>query len=65
MPLIRVPTLVIGGKDDHIMVGVERLTDVIADVRMVWTSGNHLTAVADPAFAATLAEFFTAATPLR
>ena len=65
VPLIRVPTLVIGGRDDYIMAGVERLTDVIADVRMVWTNGDHLTAVADPAFAATLAEFFTAAVPRR
>ena len=65
VPLIRVPTLVIGGKDDYIMVGVERLTDVIPGAQMVWTSGDHFTALDDPAFAANLSEFFTAAAPLQ
>lgn len=58
VPHVRVPTLVIGGKDDSIMVGVERLTDVIPDVRLVWTEGDHLTAIREPEFAAALAEFF-------
>ena len=65
VPLIRVPTLVIGGKDDYIMVGVERLTDVIPGAQMVWTSGDHFTALDDPAFAANLSEFFTAVAPLQ
>ncbi len=63
VPLIRVPTLVIGGRDDFIMVGVERLTDVIPGAQMVWTSGDHFTALDDPAFATSLVQFFTVATP--
>lgn len=63
--MIRVPTLVIGGRDDFIMVGVERLTDVIPGAQMVWTSGDHFTALDDPAFAANLSEFFTAVAPLQ
>ena len=35
------------------------MTDVIPDVRMVWTGGDHLGAPFDPAFAAGLVEFFT------
>lgn len=58
VPRISVPTLVIGGRDDDVMVGVERLTGVIPDVRMVWTGGDHLGAPSDPAFAAGLLEFF-------
>lgn len=63
IPRIRIPTLVIGGRDDDVMAGVERLTDVIPDVRMVWTGGDHLGAPSDPAFAAGLLEFFTEASP--
>ena len=62
VPHVRVPTLVIGGKDDFVMVRVERLTDVIPDVRLVWTEGDHLTAVNEPEFAAALAEFFASTT---
>lgn len=58
VPRVRVPTLVIGGRDDWIMVGVERLTDVIPDCRLVWTEGDHLTALNDPEFATELVKFF-------
>jgi pimeloyl-ACP methyl ester carboxylesterase len=62
VPHVRVPTLVIGGKDDSIMVGVERLTDVIPDVSLIWTEGDHLSAISQPEFAAALAEFFASPT---
>ena len=58
VPKLRIPTLVIGGRDDFIMIGVERLTDVIPDNRLVWTEGDHITALNDPKFAQELVAFF-------
>ena len=55
---LRIPTLVIGGRDDFIMIRVERLTDVIPDNRLVWTEGDHLTTLNDPKFAEELVAFF-------
>ena len=58
VPNVHIPTLVIGGRDDPIMVGVERLTDAIPDNRLVWTEGDHFTALDDPKFALELVAFF-------
>ena len=58
IPKLRLPTMVIGGRDDRVMVGLERLTGVIPNAEMVWVNGDHLTAVRDSAFALELVRFF-------
>jgi pimeloyl-ACP methyl ester carboxylesterase len=57
---IRVPTLVICGDKD---VSPHRLAASLADGRAEVVSGDHLTAVADPAFATKIVEFLGADSP--
>jgi pimeloyl-ACP methyl ester carboxylesterase len=56
---IHVPTLVIAGDADPLAVRPERLADAIPGSQLLWVSGNHLSAVADPRFAAAIVDFFS------
>lgn len=55
---VKVPTLVINGDAD---VSPESLADVLPDGRAATVTGDHLTAVDDPAFARTIVEFLVQA----
>jgi pimeloyl-ACP methyl ester carboxylesterase len=55
---ITVPTLVLAGESDQLAAEPERLAAAIAGARLVRVPGDHMTAVADPAFVAALAGFF-------
>ena len=58
LPQITAPTLVIGGRKDPLMKGADTLVAAIVGAKLEWVDGDHLTAVADPQFAAGLAAFF-------
>ncbi|QRP45418.1 alpha/beta fold hydrolase [Amycolatopsis sp. FDAARGOS 1241] len=55
---ITAPTLVLAGERDHLATQPERLAVAIMGARLVRVPGDHMTAVADPAFARALADFF-------
>ncbi|HWD04223.1 MAG TPA: alpha/beta fold hydrolase [Amycolatopsis sp.] len=55
---ITVPTLVLTGERDQLATQPERLAAAIIGARLVRVPGDHMTAVADPAFANALADFF-------
>ncbi|MDT8909807.1 alpha/beta hydrolase [Amycolatopsis sp. PS_44_ISF1] len=55
---VTVPTLVLAGESDRLATEPERLAAAIAGARLVRVPGDHMTAVADPAFVAALAGFF-------
>lgn len=55
---ITVPTLILAGERDQLAAQPERLAIGIAGARLVRVPGDHMTAVADPAFALALADFF-------
>lgn len=57
LPLIRAKTLVIGGKADPLMKGADALVAQIADAKLAWVDGDHLTAVADKRFTEGLVAF--------
>jgi pimeloyl-ACP methyl ester carboxylesterase len=58
---ITVPTLVLVGDRDTLVGPPEPITEVIAGARIVVVSGDHLSAVGDPAFTRTIVEFLTEA----
>ncbi|MFF0147222.1 alpha/beta fold hydrolase [Amycolatopsis sulphurea] len=55
---LSVPTLVLAGESDELAANPERLAATIAGARLVRVPGDHMAAVADPAFASALADFF-------
>ncbi|GAA3554622.1 alpha/beta hydrolase [Amycolatopsis ultiminotia] len=55
---LSVPTLVLAGESDQLAAEPERLAAAIAGARLVRVPGDHMAAVADPAFATALADFF-------
>jgi pimeloyl-ACP methyl ester carboxylesterase len=54
---IAVPTLVLAGEEDLLAREPERLAAAISGARVAKVPGDHLTAVADPAFSAELVSF--------
>ncbi|MFI5783121.1 alpha/beta fold hydrolase [Nocardia sp. NPDC051570] len=54
---IAVPTLVLVGQDDPFAAEPERLAAAIPGGRLVKVSGDHMSAITDPAFSATLVDF--------
>jgi pimeloyl-ACP methyl ester carboxylesterase len=54
---IAAPTLVLAGEDDPLAVRPQLLADAIPGARLRLVPGNHLSAVAVPAFGAALVEF--------
>lgn len=56
---IRVPTLVLAGASDPLAVRPEVLAGAVAGARLRVVPGDHLSAVRDPGFAASVAEFLT------
>ena len=62
IPLDRItaPTLVTAGDDDPLAVHPERLAAAIPGARSLLVKGDHRAAVADPAFARVIVEFFAA-----
>lgn len=55
---ITASTLVIGGRKDPLMEDAETLVARIANARLEWVEGDHLTAVVDPRFTTALVELF-------
>ncbi|MBB4686507.1 alpha/beta fold hydrolase [Amycolatopsis jiangsuensis] len=55
---LSVPTLVLAGESDQLAAEPERLAAAIAGARLVRVPGDHMAAVAHPAFATALADFF-------
>jgi pimeloyl-ACP methyl ester carboxylesterase len=62
---IDVPTLVLVGDQDKLVGPPGPLVDAIPGARLRMVSGDHLTAVADPAFPAAIAEFLAEVSPVR
>ncbi|MDI1364234.1 MAG: alpha/beta fold hydrolase [bacterium] len=60
---IDIPTLVIAGQDDDDNGSAEGLAAMLTNARAVRTTGDHLSAVMDPALAAGLSAFLSAQTP--
>lgn len=60
IPLDRItaPTLVTAGDDDPLAIHPERLAAAISGARSLLVKGDHRAAVADPAFAKAIADFF-------
>lgn len=58
LPGIHAPTLIVGGREDPLMREADRLATLIPSARVEWVDGDHLTAVAAPAFTAALVKFF-------
>ena len=54
---IQVPTLLLAGGDDPLAVHPELLVDALPDGRLQLLSGNHMSALTDPRFAASIVEF--------
>ena len=54
---IRVPVLVIAGDEDELVGSPQGLADRIPGARALTVSGNHLSAVTDPAFAGAVVAF--------
>jgi len=62
---ITAPTLVLAGRDDVLATRPEVLVAAIADARLGLLDGDHLSAVANPAFAPAIVDFLAAAAPVR
>ncbi|MEV7403928.1 alpha/beta fold hydrolase [Streptomyces sp. NPDC091267] len=56
---IRIPTLVLAGADDPLAARPEVLAGAVRGARLKVVPGDHLTAVRDPGFASSVAEFLT------
>jgi pimeloyl-ACP methyl ester carboxylesterase len=61
---IKVPTLVLVGDRDTLVGPPGPLVDAIPNARLVVVSGDHLSAVADPAFAAAIVQFLADVSPV-
>ena len=56
---IRCPTLVLVGDQDDLVGSPQPLAEKIAGARITVVSGDHLSAVADPAFTAAIIDFLS------
>jgi pimeloyl-ACP methyl ester carboxylesterase len=62
---IAAPTLVLAGRDDVLATRPQVLAAAIADARLRLLDGDHLSAVANPAFAPAIVDFLAAPAPAR
>ena len=61
---ITVPTLVLVGDRDDLVGAPQPLADAIPGARVQIVSGDHLTAVGDPAFPKAIADFLAEDSPV-